>query len=449
MSIAAPEVPIDEPTPHAYPPASKGWAAVVVLSLLCVLSMLDRNILVLFADELSKDLGLTDVQLSLLFGGTFSFSYAIATLPIGAALDRFSRRRVIFFCVLIWSMSTMVCGLARTYAMMLVGRAGVGAGEAAMTPGASSILSDMFEPKRLSFPIGVYLASAKGGQSLSLIISALLTTLILPGATYYLGGFELRGWQLILVLIGAPGCLFAAAVFLIAEPPRRHRQSSQNNGYRAFFRYAMTHRRLFFSSYLGAMFYIAMTTAVISWSPVFLQRAHGMDVGESGFLLGGAFLVATVVGGPLHGLYVDRQIARGRADAHLRHLMRMGLLALPVGVGAYFAPGGELAAVLLGLFMFMISGFTNMTGTTTLLITPPELRAKAFAMLLMINSVIGMSVGPAFAAFLSEHVFHDRAAIGTALAIEIAVLVPAASICFAWALAPIRARLAELRVLER
>lgn len=431
---------------HVFPSRGRGWLAVVVLSGLCVLSMLDRNVLVLFADQLGKDLGASDVQLSLLFGGTFSISYAIATLPIGSLLDRYPRRRVIFGCVLLWSASTILCGFARNFETMLLGRAGVGAGEAGQTPGASSILADMFEPKLLSLPTGVYMASAKAGQSLSFVFSAALAGFIPPASIYLLGGMTFKGWQVILMLVGAPGLLFAFAIFLIAEPQRQHRATGADVGYVAFFRYAAVHRRMLIPTYLGSLCYITATTAILSWSPVFLQRVHGMSVGESGIRLGGTLMLAALAGAPLHGWYVDRRFAAGFSDAHLRHLAWMGVCSLPAGVAAYLVPSGALAILLLGVFMFAIAGFTTMTAATVLLFTPRELRAKAFAIMLMINSIVGVSAGPAIAALLGEHLFHDKAAIGKAIALELALLIPIASAAFAVSLPAIRSRLKQLGV---
>lgn len=203
------------------------------------------------------------------------------------------------------------------------------------------------------------------------------------------------------------------------------------------------------STYAGAVCYIAATTAILSWSPVFLQRVHGMSVGESGSWLGGTLVVAALVGEPMHGWYVDRKFAAGRADAHLRHLMWMGLIGLPAGIAAYLVPHAGLAIALLGLFMFAIAGFQTMTVATVVLFTPHPLRAKALSILAMINSVIGVSAGPAIVALVSDGWFQDDVAIGKATALELAVLVPLASLAFAISLRPVAARLRELGVAAR
>jgi MFS family permease len=134
------------PPIEAYPAPVQGWSAAFVLSFLYILSLLDRNIMVLLSEPVARDLGLSDFQLSLLYGPGFALLFAIAGLPLGWAIDRYSRRVVIWSGVLFWSLATMACGLGRNFGELLTARAGVGVGEAALVPGSQSILADMFPP---------------------------------------------------------------------------------------------------------------------------------------------------------------------------------------------------------------------------------------------------------------------------------------------------------------
>jgi len=90
----------------AYPAPAVGWLAVVVLSMLYILSMLDRNIITLLADSIRSDLQISDFQLSFLYGIAFALFYCTAALPLGWAIDRYRRRKVIYWCVTGWSVAT-------------------------------------------------------------------------------------------------------------------------------------------------------------------------------------------------------------------------------------------------------------------------------------------------------------------------------------------------------
>src|SRR3546814_3832034 len=68
----------------------------------------------------------------------------------------FSRRWVIFSGVSIWSISTALCGTAQNFWHLLTARVGVGAGEAALSPAATSMLTDLFPRERLTLAIAVF-----------------------------------------------------------------------------------------------------------------------------------------------------------------------------------------------------------------------------------------------------------------------------------------------------
>ena len=56
--------------------AAKAWWTVILLSSLYVFSFVDRLVLALLVAPLRSDLGLSDLQLGLLFGPAFGLFYA-------------------------------------------------------------------------------------------------------------------------------------------------------------------------------------------------------------------------------------------------------------------------------------------------------------------------------------------------------------------------------------
>src|SRR3546814_9557267 len=81
---------------------------------------------------IKQSLQISDFQVSLLQGTAFGLFYATCGLFTGWLLDRFSRRRVVYWGVSLWSLSAASCGLARTYGQLMIARFGVGAGEAVL-----------------------------------------------------------------------------------------------------------------------------------------------------------------------------------------------------------------------------------------------------------------------------------------------------------------------------
>lgn len=120
---------------------------------------------------------LSDTQIGIIQGFAFSLFFAIAGLPIGRLADSHNRRNMIAIGIAIWSIMTMLCGLAENFWQFFLARMGVGVGEACLAPASMSLISD-------------YVGRAQRGRA---------TTLIASGATVggasanYVGGL-LLGW---------------------------------------------------------------------------------------------------------------------------------------------------------------------------------------------------------------------------------------------------------------
>src|SRR3546814_11408896 len=119
-----------------------------VLLLVYVLNFLDRQIVNILAEPISKDLGLSDTQIGLMTGLAFALFYTVLGIPIARYADRTSTNRVglISISPAIWSGMTILCGIAPTSVQLLPARLGVGVGEAGCTPARHSFLPDTVEP---------------------------------------------------------------------------------------------------------------------------------------------------------------------------------------------------------------------------------------------------------------------------------------------------------------
>src|ERR1700744_4875825 len=102
MSSAAPD---DDDS--GYPKRSYAWGVLAILVATAIVSYTDRQVLSLLVDPVRHDLGITDTQISLLLGTAFAVIYGIAGIPFGMLADRTSRRNLIFFAVVVWSLGTV------------------------------------------------------------------------------------------------------------------------------------------------------------------------------------------------------------------------------------------------------------------------------------------------------------------------------------------------------
>src|SRR6185369_4096858 len=140
----------------------RSWL-VTVLLLLSTLNFADRAILSVLAQPIKEDLKLTDTELGMLQGLGFAILYSVLGLPLGWLSERVSRKNLIAVCVAIWSCMTSACGLAGSFATLLLGRVGVGIGEAGFQPPASSLVADHFEAKRRGSVMAIILLGSPFG----------------------------------------------------------------------------------------------------------------------------------------------------------------------------------------------------------------------------------------------------------------------------------------------
>ena len=101
--------------------------------LLAIITFLDRVCISFAAPYMMSDLGLTMVEMSLVFSA-FTLAYSLFEVPSGWMGDVMGPRRVLTRIVLWWSAFTMLTGAAQGYRSLLAIRFLFGAGEGPSCP---------------------------------------------------------------------------------------------------------------------------------------------------------------------------------------------------------------------------------------------------------------------------------------------------------------------------
>src|SRR3546814_11885378 len=103
-------------------------------------------------------------------------------IPLGLMADRVSRKRLLIFGIIVWSLATMYGAEAALFGELFAARLLVGLGEAALAPCAVSTIADMFPPERRGRPVSVYLLGQAIAPGLGLFITSLVPSAAPPGA---------------------------------------------------------------------------------------------------------------------------------------------------------------------------------------------------------------------------------------------------------------------------
>ena len=400
------------------PKRAQVWRSVALLCLIYAWSFVDRQILSLLVVPIRRDLGISDVQVSVLHGFAFALFYAVFGLPIGSWVDRYDRRRVLLLGATAWSVFTALCATAESFAELFVYRIGVGIGEATVVPVTYSLIADYFPPQQRGVAMGNFGTGVYAGLGLALIVGGAVVD-------------ALPSWQLIFVLVGLPGLLCAPLALVVHEPRREAAAAAAATSRPAWFA-GLQHVRAIWRPLLchhGATACLAMALyGTIAWAPEFLRRTYDVAAGASGIRVGIVVGAAGVLGVISGGVASDLLIARGFRAARMITLLGAALLAMPFAAGlAYMQSAGQVLTLLSGAtFFFAMLTVAGPTGIQELY--PPNLRGFGAALFQLIVTLVGLGVGPTAVAFVCERVLQDEARLGETLSYTLPVMLLAAAI---------------------
>ena len=365
-----------------------------LLLIVYIFNFIDRQIVNILAEPISRELGLSDTQIGLMTGIAFALFYAILGLPIARYADRptTNRGRLIALALVIWSLATAVCGLAQNFIQLLLARMGVGIGEAGCTPAAHSLIADRVPPERRSSALAFYALGIPIGTLLGMMIGGYLA--------------DELGWRRAFFVVGLPGVVLGVIVALVLKDNARpvHASAGSAAAMPASLRQSLT-------EVLRSRAYVLLLCAGSAasflsygkgiWTAIFFQRSHGLTPGEVGFYFGLWGGIAGIAGTVLGGWLADRF---GRTNRrHVLTAPAIGMtLAAPLAFAAYFVTRWEVALALLMVPTLLNSLYYGPTYSSVQGLVPLRTRAIASALLLFGQNLIGLGLGPLFFGMLSD-----------------------------------------------
>lgn len=393
------------------------WYTLAVLGLAYMFSYIDRSILALMVGPIRADLQLSDTEFSLLHGLAFAIFYTLLGIPIARLADRTNRRNLIAAGVMFWSLMTAACGLAKSFTGLFLARVGVGIGEAALSPAAYSMITDMFPRQQLGRALGLYSSGVFLGIGMSFILGGALLDL-LAGA----GDIELpligtlRPWQLTFIIVGLPGVLVALLVLTVPEPPRHRSHKPGGIPIGEVLAYLRRNGATYASHFIGFSMLTLLYNGILAWSAEYFIRIHGLDRSQVGAMLGIIILVFGSAGVVCGGLLSDYLMRRGYADAPIRAALIGAAVLVPLGVIAPLVPNPYLSLLLFCPLMFAGSFPFGPATTALQLISPANMRAQVSAVYLFCVNLTGIGLGATVTALVTDFVFADDAKLHFSMA---------------------------------
>ena len=152
------------------------WWALVVLCLGELMIVLDTTIVNVALPSIHADLGFTETTLVWVVNA-YMLTYGGFLLLGGRLGDLYGHRRLFLAGLVLFTLASLVCGIASTQWMLVTARAVQGLGGAVVSAVALSLIMMLFpEPQARAKAMGVYGFVCAGGGSVGVLLGGLLTS---------------------------------------------------------------------------------------------------------------------------------------------------------------------------------------------------------------------------------------------------------------------------------
>jgi MFS family permease len=375
-------------------PAYKHYV-LIVLFIGYVFNVADRGIYGVVLESIKAEIEASDFLMGLIGGLAFSVCHSVATIPIARLADRWSRVNVLSLAVTVWSLATAASGLAWSYWSLLFGRAFTAIGEAGGTPPSHALIADYFAPSKRATALAAYAMAVPIGMAVG---------------NYGSGWFnEWYGWRMAFVLLGLPGLLVALLIWLtVKEPPRGYSEGRLAAGrappppFFAVCRFLLS-RNSFLHMSIGAALHAVVWYSGTTFNAAFFQRSHDLSPGETG----GYIAIFSLIGalGSFGGGYLaDRIGARTNDRRWYMWVPAIAcLLMVPLQLFAYLSP--NLTFIVHAAFSVMFVLASILFGPSFAVaqsLATARMRAVSASVLLFIQTMIGLTLGPAIVGLISD-----------------------------------------------
>ncbi|WP_196466029.1 MFS transporter [Planomonospora sp. ID91781] len=186
-----------------------GLAALLLLTSVELVVFLEVSIVNVALPALGVALAFTETGLAWVVNA-YQLTFGGFQLVAGRAADLLGRRRMFQAGIVLFTVGSLLCGLAPDAGTLLAGRAAQGVGAAIVVPAELALLAAIFtEPAAYRRAFGVWSAMAAAGAGSGVALGGILT--------------QTLGWPWIF-LINIPiglGALIASPRLLPADPPRQ------------------------------------------------------------------------------------------------------------------------------------------------------------------------------------------------------------------------------------
>jgi MFS family permease len=372
------------------------YYVLMILVLVYAINIMDRQVLALLLEDIKLEFALTDTQLGLLGGVAFAFFYSVMGIPLARWSDLGNRKTVLTFCLLFWSIATALCGFAVGFLTLIAARIGTAIGEAGGSPTSHAMIASCFTAKERATALAVFALGVPLGSIIGNLASGWLN--------------EYLAWRSVFIAVGVPGIIVALLTYCsLHEPEQAHQLPDQSDLVKAqvpalpdSLRYLWS-QKSYVHMCLAAGLHSVVWYAGSTWNASFLIRSHGLGTGEAGSWIA-SFALVGLLGTFFGGFLADRFAVRYRDQRWYLWLPGIAIvLSIPFQFLSYLSDDLTQTIFAFWIMTIFAATFFGPSYAVSQALAQPQTRALASSILIFVQTLIGLGVGPFLVGIISDY----------------------------------------------
>ncbi|RIV83000.1 MFS transporter [Aurantiacibacter xanthus] len=358
---------------------------ILLVSLLCLnfgILFFDRNALNFLMPFIQPELGLSYTEVGLL-GSALSLTWALAAIFVGWLSDKTGKRKIlILVSTLIFSVCSVVSGLATGFLMLLGARLLMGLSEGGVMPISHAMVAHEVEPKHRGMAMGVT-------QNLgsSILGSSVAPLVLVPIALAY-------GWRNAFFIAAIPGLISALLIWLFVIERKLPPRPVSAPGSKPPLLEVASERNVIVCALL-AILLVAYLVVTWAFMPLVLVQLRGYSESDAAWLMA-VLGIASAVCGFLVPALSDRL---GRRPVMVGFTLSGVILPL----GALLFDGAFVAMAVIFFAGWAFNGiFPMFMATVPAESVDPARAATAMGIVMGVGEVLGGVLAPTIAGSLSD-----------------------------------------------
>nr|WP_294870908.1 MFS transporter [uncultured Pedobacter sp.] len=361
--------------PDSLKSKSFNWELIILLWLVFFFNQADRQVFNVILPQIKISLQLTDAELGMI-ASVFIWAIGLCVPLSGYIGDVFSKKKVIIFSLLLWSVATFFTGFSAGLIHLVILRGIVGSSESFYAPAANALIGDTYKDKT-----GLAMAIHQTALYAGIIMSGLIGALIA----------ERFGWSVAFYIFGGIGIVlsivlvvrFKKDILPDTDSLVIKKKVTVFDGLKGLFQKKTA---VLLTMAFACMIFV--NVGYLTWAPTFLHEKYKLSLANAGFSSMFYHHVFAFLGVLAGGRFSD-YLAKTNVASRLK-LQALGLL-----LGSPFiyllGSANELIWVYagMGFFGFFRGIYDSNIYASLFLVTAPGVRASVSGAMIMFAFLIG------------------------------------------------------------